>query len=81
MSMSLRKFEIAEGDHRILNPFTDAQLALLGEVARLRRGMRILDLACGRGELLCRWSVADGIEGVGVDLSEVFLAGARARAA
>jgi len=81
MSMSLRKYEIAEGDHRILNPFTDAKLALLGEVARLRPGMRILDLACGRGELLCRWSVAHGIEGVGVDLSEVFLAGARERAA
>jgi SAM-dependent methyltransferase len=78
--VSMRKYEIAEGSHRILNPFTDVKLSLLGEVARLRPGVRILDLACGRGEMLCRWSVAHGIEGVGVDLSDVFLAGARARA-
>jgi SAM-dependent methyltransferase len=50
-------------------------------VARLRPGLRQLDLACGRGEMLCRWAAEHGIGGVGVDLSEVFLAGARDRAA
>ncbi|MFB9877795.1 SAM-dependent methyltransferase [Planobispora siamensis] len=79
--MSLRFHEIAESGHRILNPFTDDKLALLGEVARLRSGMRLLDLGCGKGEMLCQWSRAHGIEGVGVDISEVFLDGARARAA
>lgn len=42
--------------------------------------MRLLDLACGRGEMLCRWAATHGFEGVGVEISEVFLAGARARA-
>lgn len=79
-AMSLRFHEIAESGHRILNPFTEEKLALLGEVARLRPGMRQLDLACGKAELLCQWSLRHGIEGVGVDISEVFLSAARERA-
>jgi SAM-dependent methyltransferase len=79
--MTLRFHEIAEGDHRILNPLTDEKLGLLGEVARLRPGHRILDLACGKGELLARWAGRHGIEGLGVDISEVFIGAAEARAA
>ncbi len=78
--MSLRFHEIAEASHRILNPFTEEKLLLLGEVCRLRSGLRQLDLACGKGEMLCRWAERYGTEGLGVDLSEVFLAAARARA-
>ncbi|MEU4835911.1 methyltransferase domain-containing protein [Streptosporangium sp. NPDC023615] len=78
--MSLRFHEIAEGRRRILNPITDAKLDLLGEVARLRPGMRQLDLASGKGEMLCRWAAAHGVEGVGVDISHVFHAAAVARA-
>src|SRR4029453_9218188 len=76
----LRQHEISEAGHRILNPFTDAKLALLGEVCRLRPGQRQLDLACGKGEMLCRWAADHGITGVGVDISRVFLSAARARA-
>jgi SAM-dependent methyltransferase len=78
--MSLRFHEIAEGNHRILNPFTEEKLMLLGEICRLQPGMRQLDLACGKGEMLCQWAWRWGIEGVGVDISKVFLAAARARA-
>lgn len=49
-------------------------------MCRLRPGQRLLDLACGKGELLCQWACRHGITGIGVDLSEVFLAAARARA-
>lgn len=42
--------------------------------------LRQHDLACGKGELLCRWAAEFGTGGVGVDLSEVFLAAARDRA-
>jgi SAM-dependent methyltransferase len=79
--MSLRHHEIAEANHRILDPFTDEKLRLLGEVARVGPGTRILDLACGKGEMLCRWADWFGSGGVGVDLSHVFLASAHARAA
>ena len=78
--MTLRFHEIAEANHRILNPLTDEQLMLLGEICRLEAGQRQLDLACGKGEMLCRWAQSFGIEGVGVDLSEVFLAAAQSRA-
>ena len=54
--MSLRHHEIAEANHRILDPLVDAQLHLIGEVAGVAEGMRVLDLACGKGELLCRWA-------------------------
>jgi SAM-dependent methyltransferase len=78
--MSLRQHEIAEANHRILNPFTEEKLMTVGDVCRLRPGQRLLDLACGKGELLCRWAQRFGIRGHGVDISEVFLTAARARA-
>jgi len=79
-AVSLLLHEIAEAGHRILDPFTDAQLMELGEVARIGPRSRVLDLACGKGEMLSRWAQTRGCHGVGVDLSEVFAAAARARA-
>lgn len=79
--MSLRQHEIAEANHRILDPFSLEKLMLVGEVSRLGEGQRILDLACGKGEMLCQWARRFGIEGLGVDLSPVFLAAAASRAA
>lgn len=76
----LRLHEIAESDHRILNPFNDEKLRLTGELCRLAPGDRVLDLACGKGELLCTWAERHRIVGEGVDLSEAFLSAARARA-
>jgi SAM-dependent methyltransferase len=78
--MTLRHHEIAEAGHRILNPLVESQLRLLGEVSRIGPGTRILDLASGKGEMLCRWAAWFGSSGVGVDLSAVFTAAARARA-
>lgn len=78
--MSLRFHEIAEANHRILNPFTDEKLMQLGKICSLDKTHRQLDLACGKGEMLCRWSSAFGISGVGVDISEVFLTAAHMRA-
>ncbi len=78
--MTLRFHEIAEKNHRILNPFTETKLMLLGEIAGIRPGIRQLDLACGKAEMLSRWAQTYGITGVGVDISPVFLAAARVRA-
>jgi SAM-dependent methyltransferase len=76
----LRFFEIAETHHRLQNPLSEQKLLLLGEVCRLKEGTRFLDLACGKGEMLCNWAKAHGIIGYGVDISEVFIKAARARA-
>ena len=78
--MSLRFHEIAERHHHILNPFTDAQLHLLGEICQVRDGMRQLDLCCGKGEMLCQWSAQVGLRGIGIDISAVFLHAACERA-
>lgn len=78
--MTLRFHEIAETYHRILNPFTDEKLILLGHIMGLQPGIAILDLACGKGEMLCRWAQVFGTVGVGVDLSHSFTAAARERA-
>jgi SAM-dependent methyltransferase len=76
-----RSFLIRENSHRILDPFTSEKLATLGEALRLLPGTRVLDLACGKGELLCTWARDHGVAGVGVDISGTFLAAAHARAA
>ncbi len=79
--MPLRFHEIAETYHQILNPFTEAQLMLLGDVCSLHPDIKILDLACGKAEMLCRWAQKFGISGTGVDISSVFLEAAKKRAA
>lgn len=78
--MSLRYYEITEGGSRILNPLNGQHLLFIGGLCDLKPGMRQLDLACGEGEMLCRYAQAYGTSGVGVDISTVFLGNARARA-
>ncbi len=76
----LQLHEIAEAEHRILDPFTDDQLMTLAAAAHVRSGTRILDLACGKGEMLCRWAQEFGTTGHGIDISATFLAAASRRA-
>lgn len=76
----LRIFSIRESRHHIHNPLTELQLAELGAALDLPAGARVLDLACGSGELLCTWARDHGLTGLGVDLNPDFVASARARA-
>lgn len=78
--MSSRFFEVAEADRRIQNPFSREKLALLGEICETSTDTEILDLACGKGELLCQWTARYGAVGTGVELDESFVSDARARA-
>ncbi|MBP2364816.1 SAM-dependent methyltransferase [Pseudonocardia parietis] len=75
-----RSFSIREGGSRILNPFDEHKLATLGRALRLPAGSRILDLACGKGEMLCTWARDLGYTGLGVDVSSSFIADADTRA-
>jgi SAM-dependent methyltransferase len=75
-----RAFTIRESGHRIHNPFSSTKLATLGAALRLSPGARLLDLACGSGEMLCTWARDHGVVGTGVDISTAFIAKAKARA-
>ncbi len=75
-----RHFVIRESNHRIHNPFTSDKLATLGHALNPPPGTRMLDLACGTGEILCTWARDHRLVGTGVDISTVFLAAAHARA-
>lgn len=78
--MSLRFHEIAEQNHKIINPFTEEKLMLLGEICQFTPATHQLDLCCGKAEMLCRWSERWGISGTGIDISHVFLEAAKVRA-
>jgi len=75
-----RSFTIRESSHRIHNPFTSDKLVTLGQALNPPPGTRLLDLACGTGEMLCTWARDHQVTGTGVDISTVFIAAARARA-
>src|SRR5687767_11938039 len=65
---------------RVLNPLRLDDVMLLGEMCGLEPGMRQLDLASGKGEMLCQYAARHGITGLGVDIYTPFVADARARA-
>lgn len=75
-----RYHEISESSHRILNPMSVEKLLLLGEICRVGKGTMLLDLACGKGEMLCLFAREFGASGVGVDIYAPYLEDARARA-
>lgn len=80
VSFDHRLFSIRESGHRIHNPVTEQQLARFGAALDLRPGARLLDLACGSGELLTTWARDHGVTGTGVDLNPDFVAAGRRRA-
>ncbi|MGP8222700.1 MAG: SAM-dependent methyltransferase, partial [Acidimicrobiales bacterium] len=75
-----RYHEISESSHRILNPLSFDKVLLLGDICRIAKGTRLLDLACGKGEMLCIFARDLGACGVGIDIHAPHLADARARA-
>ena len=62
-------FAATHSDHVFCNPLSEAKVDELIELLRLPPGARVLDVACGKGELLCRTATRWKASGVGVDLS------------
>lgn len=71
---------IAHSTHRLCSPISDEKFWRLAEVLELSEDSRVLDIACGKGEMLIRLAEGYGVSGVGVDFSSAFLDEARKQA-
>ncbi|MEX2722201.1 MAG: cyclopropane-fatty-acyl-phospholipid synthase family protein [Candidatus Wukongarchaeota archaeon] len=58
--------------HFLCNPFNKEKFEKFCSLLRLKRGARVLDVGCGKGEFLIRLAELYDISGVGVDLSPYF---------
>jgi SAM-dependent methyltransferase len=81
-------YDVTHRDHVVCNPTSLAKLDELIGLLDLPAEPRVLDIACGKGELLlrlaARWgrgSGCDGFRGVGVDISPFHIAELRDAAA
>ena len=78
--MDMWKFyNITHRNHVICNPTSGEKLGHLVELLRLPAGVRVIDIACGKGEFLIRLAEAYGVNCLGIDLSPFFIAEARKR--
>ena len=75
-----RYHEISEADHRILNPLADADVLRIGEICGLDPGQRHLDLASGKGEMLCQYDAPLRHDGCRRRHIDACIAAANARA-
>lgn len=73
-------FDITHRDHIVCNPLSLEKLDELVSLLDLPDSARVLDIACGKAELLLRLVERYGVSGDGVDLSPYFVRDARARA-
>ena len=81
MTAKQRYWEIEDGSSPILTPLSPEKQALVGEICGLSPGQQLLDLGCGRGELLCQAALVHGVTGIGLDTMPAFIDDAVARAA
>ena len=72
------RMDIAHTLHTFWNPISDSGVDELVAALDLQPGQRVLDIACGPAELLCRIAQAYEITGIGVDLSRWAVPRARA---
>lgn len=74
-------FDITHADHVYLNPLSAARLEEVMGLVELPPQAQVLDVGCGRAELLIRLAERFGISGVGIDKSPFAIKRAREEAA
>lgn len=70
-------FGITHTDHTVMNPTSLAKTGELVDRLCLPDGGRVLDLACGKAELLCLVAERYEVTGTGLDLSPITIEAAR----
>ncbi len=76
----LRFTTIAHRDHIFLPPLSKAKVDQVLSMLELRPGARVIDVGCGKGEMLVRLAERWGARGEGVDVNPDFVTQARVRA-
>ncbi len=74
-------YDITHRRHMLCNPTSLSKLDDVIALPGLKPGARVVDIACGKGELLARLAERYGVSGVGVDLSPFCIADARKKLA
>lgn len=67
-------YSVTHGYHVVCNPTSIAKVDELIGLLRLSPGSAVLDIACGKGEMLTRLAERYEVSGVGVDISPYFVA-------
>jgi len=62
-------YHITHKHHVLCNVMTEQKFERFCQLLNVPKGSRVLDIACGKGEVLVRLAENYGISGVGVDLS------------
>jgi SAM-dependent methyltransferase len=62
-------YDITHRHHVLCNPTSEEKFERFCQLLNLPKDTRILDIACGKGEVLVRLAEKYGISGVGIDLS------------
>ena len=62
-------FAITHKDHTVMNPMSLAKTQDIVDLLRLDKGSKVLDIACGKAEFLCRLVERYYVLGTGVDAS------------
>ena len=73
-------FDITHRDHVVCNPLSVEKVDELVRLLDLPAGARVLDIACGKAEILVRISERYECAGIGVDISPYAASDARDRA-
>ena len=66
-------YDITHKKHVILNPMSRVKFNGLLSLLDLKPNCKVLDIACGKGELLIRLAELFNISGIGVDISPYFI--------
>ncbi len=75
----IRFTTIAHRDHLYCNPVSPEKMERVLDLLDLAPYAKVLDVGCGKGELLIRLAERFRIDGLGVDVNRGFLAEARSR--
>jgi SAM-dependent methyltransferase len=66
---SWKFYDIIHRHHKVMNPVNEDRLDRLYDLLELKQGARVIDIGCGKGEMLIRLAERYHIKGVGVDKS------------